>query len=101
MAYVRIVLANESVGAMSTFSLFPILGSFGNGYVLRPKNADPSGWMINPNYPIDTVSNTIKLFDETNLLLGPRARNIWDEYGYETIMQWFHTGKYSTKGDKK
>ena len=101
MAYVRFVMANESVGAMSTFSLFPILGSFGHGYVLRPQNADPSGWMINPNYPIEKMSNTIQLFDETNLLLGPRARNLWDEYGYETIMQWFRTGKYSTKSDKK
>lgn len=101
VAYVRMVLANQSVSAMSTFSLFPILGSFGTGYVLRPKNADPSGWLIHYDYPITKMNqDSVELFDESNLLLGPRAKELWDAYGDKVVLQWFRTGKYSTKTSK-
>jgi hypothetical protein len=99
MAYARIVMANQSIGAMSTFSVFPILGTFGTGYYLRPKRKDPSMWLIHGQYPITEMdpnnASNLVLFDESNLLLGSHAKALWHQHGEDVVLQWFRTGSYS------
>ena len=98
MAYVRLVLANQTVGAMSTFSVFPMVGSFGTGYYLYPRDADPSKWLRHWEYPVSKVATEgkgIVLFDESKLLYGSTARDMWDAHGEDVVLQWFRKGKYS------
>jgi hypothetical protein len=97
LAYARIVLANQSIAAMSTFSLFPMLGTFGTGYFLRPQGLEPSVWMSHPVYSIDAVTQNhshIVLFDEKRLLVAVKAKELWDGHGSTAVLDWFRTGRY-------
>ena len=97
LAYARMVMAKQVVGCMSTFSIFPILGTFGTGYYLRPKLYDPSMFLTHRMYPVTKFvdpTNSFVLFDEKNVLLGPQAKDLWDKYGDDAVLKWFHTGKY-------
>jgi hypothetical protein len=98
LAYSRMVMANETVAGMSTFSVFPILGTFGTGYFLRPKSGDPAMWLTHWKYPITNMirqDSNIVLFDESNLLVGPKAKALWDTHGDDVVLQWFRTGMYT------
>jgi hypothetical protein len=98
MAYFRIVMANQTIGAMSTFSVFPMVGSFGTGYYQYPRDADPSKWLRHWEYPVSRMGpdgTGIVLFEESNLLLGSKTRDLWDAYGEDVVLEWFRTGKYS------
>jgi hypothetical protein len=105
MAYARMVMANQSIGAMSSFSVFPILGTFGTGYFLRPKRSDPSMWVIHEQYPITEMDrnndSNLVMFDESNLLRGSQAKDLWHDYGEGVILQWFRTGNYSLENVTK
>jgi hypothetical protein len=105
MTYARIVMANQSIGAMSSFSVFPILGTFGTGYFLRPKRKDPSMWLTHGQYPITEVNrnndSNIVIFDESNVLLGTQTKDLWHDYGEGVILQWFRTGSYSLENVTK
>jgi hypothetical protein len=95
MAYSRIVMANQTIAAMSTFSVFPMVGSFGTGYYQYPRDADPSKWLRHWEYPLSRMSpdgTGMVLFEESNLLLGSKARDLWDAYGDDAVLKWFRTG---------
>jgi hypothetical protein len=97
LAYSRIVLANQSIAAMSTFSLFPMLGTFGTGYFLRPRGLDPSVWMSHPDFSIDAVTHdrsSIVLFDEKHILVAVKAKELWEGHGSKAVLDWFRTGRY-------
>lgn len=36
LAYARMVMANHSISALSSFGIFPVIGTFGEGYFQRP-----------------------------------------------------------------
>jgi hypothetical protein len=105
LVYVRMVMAQQSIAVMSTFSTFPTLGTFGTGYYLRPRHIEPSSWLVNPIYPITAIynnnnnnnknNNNIILFDEKNMLVGSQAKDLWDKYGDTIVLEWFRTGKYN------
>jgi hypothetical protein len=97
IAYSRMVMANQTVAGMSSFGVFPLLGTFGTGYFLRPKLGDPSCWLTHQKYPITEVyrhDRNIVMFDESKLLLGSRGKKLWDTYGDDVVLQRFRTGTY-------
>jgi hypothetical protein len=90
------------IGSMSTFSIFPIIGSFGTGCYLSPQDKEPSMWINHRRYPIGKVfytrndssdDNAIVLFHDNNTLVGPQTRMLWDQYGEEAVLNWFRTGE--------
>ena len=96
LAYVRMVMAKQVVGSMSTFSIYPIIGTFGTGYYLRPKLNDPSYWAENNIYPVTKIWDIrTVIFDEDAKLLGTKTRDLWDAYGDDVVLQWFRTGNYT------
>ena len=93
LAYARMVMAKQVIGSMSTFSIYPVFGTFGTGYFLRPKKIDPSFWASNNIYPVAKIWNTrTVMFDESTKLLGAQTRDLWDGYGDDAVLQWFRTG---------
>jgi hypothetical protein len=96
LAYARMVMAKQVVGSMSTFSIYPIIGTFGTGYYLRPKINDPSYWAANSIYPVSKIWDLrTVIFDETTKLLGAQTKNLWDTYGDDVVLQWLRTGSYT------
>ena len=90
LAYARMVLAKQVVGSMSTFSIYPIIGTFGTGYYLRPKEIDPSCWLQNDMYPVSKIQELrTVIFDDNNTLLGRDPRELWNSRGDDFILQWF------------
>ena len=98
LAYARMVMATQVIGSMSTFSLFPILGTFGTGYYLRPKMYDPSMWLTHRVYPVTNFINppsNFVLFDDANVLVGTQTKDLWDNHGDDIVLEWFRTGNYT------
>jgi hypothetical protein len=98
LAYTRMVLANQTVSCMTTFSVFPIVGTFGTGYFLRPIQYGTSSWLSHWKYPITKMNHNnsnVVLFDEPYILLGYEAKDLWDTYGDDVVLQWFRTGTYT------
>jgi hypothetical protein len=95
LAYARIAMANQSIGARSTFSVFPIAASFGTGYYLRPKRWTPGSWLgrVSPGSLLDplTWKPNVVLFDERNLLIGSNVTALWDSSGEEVVLNWFRS----------
>ena len=97
LAYARMVMAKQVVGSMSTFSIYPIIGTFGTGYYLRPKIEDPSYWVANNIYPVTKIWDIrTVIFNEKAKLLGTQTKDIWDAYGDDVVLEWFRTGTYTT-----
>lgn len=87
LAYARMVMANQTVAAMSTFGVFPIIGTFGTGYFLRPGKWSPNVWLLHP--PIVTLTNNVVLFDESNIMVGAATKTLWDSGGDQAVLDWF------------
>ena len=90
LAYARMVMAKQVVGSMSTFSIYPVIGTFGTGYYMRPKSVDPSCWVENDMYPVSIIQDLrTVIFDEDHTLLGRDPRELWNNHGDDVILQWF------------
>jgi hypothetical protein len=93
LAYARIVMANQSIGARSTFSVFPIVATFGTGYYLRPANYTPDRWLerLSRRSLLDPLTGkpNLVLFEEANLLIGSHATEMWDSIGENAVLSWF------------
>jgi hypothetical protein len=101
LAYARMVMAQQVVGGMSTFSTFPIISSFGDGYYLRPRIVEPSKWIVHPDYPVTKMKpNNLKLFRESNIMIGSQTKDLWDTYGDATVLEWFRTGSVNISRDE-
>jgi hypothetical protein len=91
LAYARMVMAKQVVGSMSTFSIYPVIGSFGTGYYMRPKSMEePSCWAENDMFPISIIQDLrTVIFDENNTLEGRDVRELWNGRGDDVILKWF------------
>jgi hypothetical protein len=96
LTYARMIMANETVGSLSSFSAFPVVAGFGIGYYLTPEVRAPSAWLgyyhddQNKRY-IDTISGqpNVVLFTETKFLMGAQPKNFWDINGTDAVLEWF------------
>jgi hypothetical protein len=93
LTYARMVMANQTVGTMSTFSAFPVVATFGTGYFLRPKKWSPNVWMRNHPNMIDELTGkpNLVLFDEESVLVGSQAADLWNAQGVNAVLGWFRS----------
>jgi hypothetical protein len=92
----RLVLANQSIGGRSTFSVFPIVATYGTGYYLQPQSLTPCNWLgrLNPNLLLDPDTGTrpnVILFDEPHQKIGSHVSKLWDSNGTEAVLDWFRS----------
>jgi hypothetical protein len=95
LSYARIVMANQSVGAMSAFCTFPMVATFGTAYYLQPQPNSPSAWLLSRHPALWTDALTgrrnVILFRERQVLLGAQLRQLWDAQGDGAVLAWFRS----------
>jgi hypothetical protein len=88
LAFARMVMANQTISALSSFSVFPTIATFGTGYVLKPDNPKaPSWWLLSPR--IDEIANNVVLFEDVPPLMAPQIKTLWETTGAQDILDWF------------
>lgn len=90
LAYARLVMANQTMAGITSFGVFPVLSSFGTGYVRRPDyRKAPNKW-LNQEPPLDQVVDNLVLMDEPNRLMAGSIKGMWKrENGQEIVLEWF------------
>jgi len=91
MAYTRLIMANQTFGLIpSTFSTFPVIASFGTGYLTGSKRIagsfinNPITEGIYPNQPV-------KVGDTKNMLYCQTLKKMWEKEGKESVLKWMTT----------
>jgi hypothetical protein len=91
----RLVLANQSIGGRSTFSVFPIVATYGTGYYLQPQSLTPCSWLGRLDTHLlldpDTRRQSVILFDEPHQKIGSHVSRLWDTNGTEAVLDWFRS----------
>jgi hypothetical protein len=83
------VMANQTIGAMSTFSVFPILATFGTGYFMKPKHGSPNSWLR--QFVKGCGKPNMFLFAEKNVMVGSQTQELWVSSGEEAVLEWFRS----------
>lgn len=88
LAYARMVMANQSIAAVSTFGVFPVIASFGTGYLHRPSGGPfPNGWLFDPR--VDEFASNVRLFDNGDYIMVKDIKNLWETQGQDGVLAWF------------
>lgn len=89
LAFARMIMANQTVMGISSFGVFPAIGSFGTGYMRRPDfRKAPNQWLIKPT-PIDRLADNVVLIDEPNIIMCSSIKKLWLARGQEGVLEWF------------
>lgn len=88
LAYARMIMANQTIAATSSFGVFPVTAAFGTGYILLPAHRGaPNKWLMNPR--IDTLTNNVVLFEEPKRIKSGKINTIWRDSGERAALEWF------------
>lgn len=88
LTFARMVMANQSIVAISTFSVLPTLATFGHGYIRKPDYPKaPNQFLLHPN--IEDLTNHVSLIEESRLM-AKELNEMWDEDGTRVI-EWFRS----------
>ncbi|CAB9512219.1 expressed unknown protein [Seminavis robusta] len=93
MAYTRMIMANQTIAAaMSSFSVFPIVSTFGTGYLPRPRSwGSPYSWVEQEPRIKDMARDNVVLVkaDARHTISGIDMRALWDAKGEALALEWF------------
>jgi len=85
LTYARMIMANQTFAAFSSFGMFPAIANFGTGYFQAHQKYR---WMQNPTF--DTVMDDFVMMNETNILMSEKMiRLLKTEHAEKTIIDWF------------
>lgn len=90
VTYSRIIMANQTIVGISSFSVFPAIGSFGTGYLLKPDPHGPNKWTTAPD--ISSIVDNVVIFEEPSIISVIQVRDLWKASGKEAILDWFWNG---------
>ena len=97
LSFARMIMANQTIVAISTFGVFPAIASFGTGYIRRPdlgqrtdaatKMSAVNQWLL--QQPRVDRQGELELYSEPDILMVREAKRLWEEGGAEKILSWF------------
>jgi hypothetical protein len=88
ITYSRMIMANQTIVGISSFGVFPAIGTFGTGYLRRPDyDIAPNRWVLHP--PIDELADNVVLFDEPKRIMVASIKELWETRGKEGVLEWF------------
>jgi hypothetical protein len=88
LTFARMVMANQTVVAITSFGVFPGVATFGMGYIRKPDYPKaPNRWLLSPK--IESLVDNVKLVEEPRLM-AVECRKMWGEDGTDVI-NWFQT----------
>lgn len=88
LTYARVVMANQTVIAISTFGVIPAIATFGQGFIREPDFAkSPNRFLLHPN--IETLAENVHLVKEPRLMAA-KLQKMWGEDGSK-VLEWFQS----------
>jgi hypothetical protein len=92
LTYARMIMANQTIAAGSSFAVYPVIATFGTGYLRRPDPGQgPNIWVLNP--PIVKLTDNVVLFEDPNVIMVSSLKQMWDRRGGgEEVLDWFWNG---------
>ena len=96
LAYARMIMANQTYGGISSFGIFPVVATFGQGYIRQQHiKRGPYKW-IEQSPRIEQYFNNVHVVgvddeddDDKMMLKGGEIRGLWDSAGSATVLEWF------------
>lgn len=89
LAYARMVMANQTIVGLSSFGVFPVIASFGTGYIVKPDfDRGPNRWLLR-NPRIDQLTDSVVLIEEPERIVAREMNKMWKTYGEEGVLAWF------------
>jgi hypothetical protein len=87
LSFARMVMANQAIAGISSFSVIPAVSTFGTGYVPFPDYIrGPNMWLINPR--IDELADNVVLFYEPDRISVGDMKDLWKN-GRKGVLAWF------------
>jgi hypothetical protein len=87
MTLSRMIMANQTIGAISSFNVMPAIATFGTGYVRSPGKQWQNLWIEHPR--IDQFINNVVLFEEPNMIPVKDMKHMWENKGEDVVVEWF------------
>jgi hypothetical protein len=88
LTFARMVMANQTVVAISSFSVMPALATFGHGYIRKPDyDKSPNQFLLHP--PIEELVDNVFLVDEPRLM-AQQVNEMWGDDG-AAVLDWFNS----------
>jgi len=84
LSYARMILAQQTIGAFSSFAVFPAMATFGTGYLRHPQGMGPYRWITT-----STNHHNLVLFEEPDILKASVLQYVWDNLGETILFKWF------------
>ena len=82
----RMIMANQTITAISTFSVVPALATFGSGYIREPDFDNAPNWfLMHPN--VSTLVENVILIEEP-VLMAANLKSMWGDDG-SAVLEWF------------
>jgi hypothetical protein len=92
LAYTRMLMANQTIAAsMSSFAVFPVVSTFGTGYLPQPRRGgSPYGWIDQSPRLKHITDNVVFMKPSTSsMITGMELRAMWDAKGETLALEWF------------
>jgi hypothetical protein len=88
LAYARMVMSNQTIVGISSFGVFPAIGTFGTGYIRRPDfRKAPNNFLVQPR--LDEMAENIVLIEEPNRIMCAQIKALWETAGANGVLNWF------------
>jgi hypothetical protein len=104
LAYTRMIMANQTIAAsMSSFAVFPVVSTFGTGYLPQPRRGgSPYGW-IDQNPRLKHIADNVVLVkvSASSMIAGFELRAMWDAKGETLALEWFRNASLVLLCDEK
>lgn len=85
----RMIMAKQTITAISTFSVVPALATFGSGYIREPDfDKAPNWFLMHPN--VSTLVDNVYLIQEP-VLMAAELKKMWGDDG-SAALEWFQNG---------
>jgi hypothetical protein len=86
------IMANETIAGISTFGVFPVMSSFGKGYLRSPEyptGKGPNMWTLNPR--LDELVDNLSLVVEKERIMVAEIKKLWETEGEKGVVAWFQS----------
>jgi hypothetical protein len=88
LTFARMIMANQSVAGISSFSAIASVVTFGKGYIRFPDyTKGPNQWLVRPS--IEKVTDNVVLFHEPIKISVTAMKQIWENQGKRGVLEWF------------
>ena len=88
LTYARMVFSNQTIVGISTFGVFPAIGTFGTGYIRRPDFPEaPNQFLVQPR--LDQMADNVVLIEEPKIIMCAQIYSLWETGKADGVLNWF------------